>query len=76
MKHVYLDVTLPELKGGAMYQTATGDGSTDNAAIARAFRELRKKIKGKRACMTVTRLLFGLSSTFCLCCTVFGRADY
>ena len=56
MKHVYLDVTLPELKGGAMYQTATGDGSTDNAAIARAFRELRKKIKGKRVSVIQARI--------------------
>jgi hypothetical protein len=39
-----------------MYQTATGDGSTDNAAIARAFRELRKKIKGKRVTVIQARI--------------------
>lgn len=48
VKHVYIEATLPELKGGQMYQTAHGEASGSKPAIARAFRELLKKIPGKR----------------------------
>lgn len=48
VKHVFIEATLPELKGGQMYQTAHGEASGTKPAIARAFRELLKKIPGKR----------------------------
>lgn len=50
MKNVFIDATLPELKGGAMYQVGRGTGTSAKVALARAFGQLLKqpKVKGKR----------------------------
>ncbi len=56
VKHVFLECTLPELKGGKMYQTAHGEASTTKPAIARAFRELLKKVPGKRVSVIQARI--------------------
>jgi hypothetical protein len=48
VKHVLIEATFPELKGGAMYQCAHGEASGTKPAIARAFRNLLKTIPGKR----------------------------
>ena len=48
VKHVFIEATFPELRGGQMYQSAHGEASGTKPAIARAFRELLKKIPGKR----------------------------
>lgn len=56
LKHVIIEATFPELKGGKMYQSAHGEASTSKAAIARAFRELLKKIPGKRISVIQARI--------------------
>ena len=56
LKHVIIEATVPELKGGKMYQSAHGEASTSKAAIARAFRELLKKIPGKRISVIQARI--------------------
>lgn len=48
VKHVLIEATFPELRGGKMYQSAHGEASGTKPAIARAFRELLKKVPGKR----------------------------
>ena len=48
VRHVFIEAQFPELKGGAMYQTAIGEASTTKPAIARAFRALLKTIPRKR----------------------------
>jgi hypothetical protein len=48
VKHVFIEATFPELKGGASRQSAHGEASGTKPAIVRAFRELLKKIPGKR----------------------------
>jgi hypothetical protein len=48
MKIAFIEATLPELKGGKMYQTGRGEASNSAAAISRAFKEVLKKVKAKR----------------------------
>ena len=48
MKVAFVEATLPELKGGKMYQSGRGEGANAKAAISRAFGDMFKKIKGKR----------------------------
>ena len=48
MKIAFIEATLPELKGGKMYQTGRGEGANAKAAISRAMGDILKKIKGKR----------------------------
>ena len=55
VKHVIIEATFPELKGGAMYQSAHGEASGTKPAIARAFRELLKKVPGKRVSVIQAR---------------------
>jgi hypothetical protein len=52
MKVVTISAMFPELKGGDIYRTARGEGSTVRAAGARAFAELIKQKKGKRKHIT------------------------
>ena len=48
MKIAFVEATLPELKGGKMYQTGRGEGANAKAAISRAMGDIFKKVKGKR----------------------------
>ena len=48
MKIAFAECTLPELKGGKMYQSGRGEAANNKAAISRAFGDMFKKIKGKR----------------------------
>ena len=48
VKHVFIEATFPELKGGQMYQHAHGEASGTKPAIARAFKNLLKTIPKKR----------------------------
>jgi hypothetical protein len=48
MKIAFIEATLPELKGGRMYQTGRGEGANSKAAISRAMGDILKKVKGKR----------------------------
>ena len=56
IKHVLIEATFPELKGGKMYQSAHGEASGTKPAIARAFRELLKKVPGKRVSVIQARI--------------------
>ena len=48
MKLAFIEATLPELKGGKMYQVGHGSGTNAPAAISRAFKDMLRKVKGKR----------------------------
>ena len=48
MKIAIVEATLPDLKGGKMYQSGRGEAANNKAAISRAFGDMFKKIKGKR----------------------------
>jgi hypothetical protein len=48
VKHVFIEATFPELKGGASRQSAHGEASGTKPAIARAFKNLLKTIPKKR----------------------------
>jgi hypothetical protein len=48
VKIALIEATLPELKGGKMYQTGRGEAAGNAAAISRAFKDLLKKVKAKR----------------------------
>ena len=48
VKIAFIEATLPELKGGRMYQSGRGEGTNAPAAISRAFKDMLKKVKGKR----------------------------
>ena len=48
MKLAFIEATLPELKGGKMYQSGRGEGTNAPAAISRAFKDMLRKVKGKR----------------------------
>ena len=48
MKLAFIEATLPELKGGKMYQSGHGEGTNAPAAISRAFKDMLRKVKGKR----------------------------
>lgn len=56
LKHVIIEATFPELRGGKMYQSAHGEASGTKPAIARAFRELLKKVPGKRVSVIQARI--------------------
>jgi len=47
-KIAFVDCTLPELKGGKMYQSGHGTAANAPAAISRAFKDMLRKVKGKR----------------------------
>jgi hypothetical protein len=55
-KLAFVEATLPELKGGKMYQTGKGEGANAKAAISRAFGEIFKKVKGKRISVITARI--------------------
>ena len=55
-KIAFVEATLPELKGGRMYQTGKGEGANAKAAISRSFGEIFKKIKGKRVSVITARI--------------------
>ena len=55
-KHVFIVATFPELRGGFAHAEAHGDASSTKPAIARAFRELLKKIPGKRISVIQARI--------------------
>lgn len=48
MKLVNAECMFPELKGGAIYRTGRGRGSTARVAIARAFGDALKQNRGKK----------------------------
>ena len=48
VRHVFIEATFPELKGGQMYQHAHGEAAGSKAAISRAFKNLLKTIPKKR----------------------------
>ena len=47
MKLAICECTFPELKGGNIYKTGRGQGSTSKAAIARAFADALKQVRKK-----------------------------
>jgi hypothetical protein len=57
MKIAFIEATLPELKGGRMYQSGIGEGANAKAAISRAMGEILKKIKGKRISIIQARII-------------------
>lgn len=56
MKIAFVEATLPELKGGKMYQSGRGEGANAKAAISRAVGEVLKKVKGKRISVIQARI--------------------
>jgi hypothetical protein len=48
MKKVTVEAMFPELKGGNIYKTGQGEASSAKPAIARAFADVLKQVKGKR----------------------------
>ena len=48
MKHVMVEAMFPELKGGSIYKVGHGEASNAKPAIARAFGNLLKQVRGKR----------------------------
>ena len=48
MKLATAECMFPELKGGSIYKTGRGEGSTPKAAISRAIAAALKQVKGKR----------------------------
>lgn len=48
MKSAIVEAMFPELKGGSIYKTGRGKGGSPKVAIAAAFRDLLKQVKGKR----------------------------
>jgi hypothetical protein len=48
MKLATVEGMFPELKGGNIFRTGRGRGAGSKAAIARAFADLFKQLKGKR----------------------------
>lgn len=55
-KIAFIEATLPELKGGQMYQYGKGEGANTKAAISRAMGAMLKKIKGKRISVIQARI--------------------
>ena len=55
-KIAFVEATLPELKGGQMYQSGKGEGANAKAAISRAMGAMLKKIKGKRISVIQARI--------------------
>jgi hypothetical protein len=49
MKIALIESMMPELKGQYIYKTGRGEASNTDAAVSRAFKDLRKQLKGKRA---------------------------
>ena len=56
MKRAIIEVTLPELKGGHMYKTARGTGSSSKVAISRAFGDLFKQTRKKHVTVIQARI--------------------
>ena len=56
IKHVFIEATFPELKGGKANQSAHGEASTTKPAIARAFRALLKTVGRKRISVIQARI--------------------
>jgi hypothetical protein len=56
VKHVFIDATLPELKGGKMYQHAHGEAAGTKAAISRAFANLLKTVPKRRISVISARI--------------------
>jgi hypothetical protein len=84
MKIALVEATLPELRGGKMYQVGRGEGTNSPAAISRAFKDMFKKVKGKRvsvikATITITNKADAAGNAVeCGCsgtgiCTVCGK---
>jgi hypothetical protein len=48
MKIAFVEATLPEMKVPKMYQSGRGEGTNAPAAISRAFKDMLRKVKGKR----------------------------
>ncbi len=55
-KIAFIEATLPELKGGKMYQSGRGEGANAKAAISRAMGDMLKKVKGKRVSVIQARI--------------------
>lgn len=47
-KRAFIEAFFPELKGALIYKTGRATGGTSKVAIARAFGDLLKQVKGKR----------------------------
>jgi hypothetical protein len=62
VKIALIEATLPELKGGKMYQTGRGEAAGNAAAISRAFKDLLKKVKGKRVSIITARIILTIKS--------------
>ena len=48
MKIAFIEGHMPELKGPKAFQSGRGEGTNAPAAISRAFKDMLKKVKGKR----------------------------
>lgn len=49
MKIALIEAFMPELRGGNIYKNGRGEASNVNAAVSRAFKDLRRQLKGRRA---------------------------
>lgn len=49
MKIALIEAFMPELRGANIYKNGRGEASNIDAAVSRAFKNLRKQLKGKRA---------------------------
>ena len=68
MKRAIIEVTLPELKGGHIYKTARGTGSSSKVAISRAFGDLFKQVKKKQVSVLTCRITLLVITKCQLCC--------
>jgi biotin carboxylase len=49
MKIAIIEAMMPELRGPYIYKNGRGEASSIDAAVSRAFKDLRMQLKGKRA---------------------------
>ena len=68
MKRAFVEATFPELPSGKMYHSGRGTGGSAKVAIARAFANVLKQVKGRR--ITVIKATISLSEVVvCDICT-------
>ena len=47
-KIAFIEAHMPELRGPKAFQSGRGEGTNAPAAISRAFKDMLRKVKGKR----------------------------
>ena len=56
MKIAFIEGHMPELKGPKAFQSGRGEGTNAPAAISRAFKDMLRKVKGKRISVIKTQI--------------------